>query len=56
MLDLTIRVSKGWRLITVPARVTIEPSIEMRVPAIEKAERFGVNIWPATVNEESIER
>ena len=50
MLDPTIRVPECWRLMTVPARVTAEPPAEMRVPAMEKAEGFGVNVWPATVN------
>ena len=35
---------------TVPATVTAGPPAEIVVPAIEKAEGFGVNVWPATVN------
>ena len=38
------------RQMTVPLIVTAGPSAEMVVPATEKAEGFGVNVWPATVN------
>ena len=39
----------GPRLMVVPSIVTAEPPTEMVVPAIEKAEGFGVNVWPAIV-------
>lgn len=31
--------------------ITAEPPAEMKVPAMEKAEGLGVNVWPATVTE-----
>ena len=34
----------------VPPITTAGPSTEMVVPAIVKAEGFGVNTWPATVS------
>ena len=40
----------------IPLIVTAGPSAEMVVPAIEKAEGFGVKVWPATVNASSAKR
>ncbi len=40
----------GPRLTMVPLIVMAGPSAEIVVPAMEKAEGFGVKVWPATVN------
>lgn len=33
-----------------PSTVTAGPPAEMVVPAMEKADGFGVKVWPATAN------
>lgn len=40
----------GPRLIAVPSTIIAGPPAEMTVPAMEKAEGFGVKVWPATAN------
>lgn len=49
VLDPTRRVPEGWRLMIVPFTVAAGPPAEMVVPAMEKTEGLGVNVWPATV-------
>ena len=44
-----INTPEGSRLTTVPSTVTAGPPAETAVPAIGKAEGFGVITWPATV-------
>lgn len=49
VLDPTIKVPEGRRLMTVPAMVTAGPPTEIVVPAMEKPEGLGVKIRPARV-------
>lgn len=44
MLDPTINVPEGRRLMIVPVMVTAGPPAEIVVPAMEKAEGLGVKI------------
>lgn len=49
VLEPMTRLPDGPRLTIVPSMVAAGPSAEIVVPAMENAEGFGVNIWPATV-------
>ena len=49
VLDPITKVLEGSSLITVPLTVAAGPPAEMVVPAMEKADGFGVNTWPATL-------
>lgn len=49
VLEPMTRLPDGPRLMIVPSMVAAGPSAKIVVPAMENAEGFGVNIWPATV-------
>lgn len=45
-----IKAPEGPRLITVPSVVAAGPTTEIVIPAMERAEGFGVIVWPAITN------
>ena len=49
VLEPITRVPDWLRLMMVPSTVAAGPPTEIVIPAMENAEGFGVNFWPATV-------
>lgn len=54
VLDATIKVLRGLRIMRVPAKVIAGPPAEVVVPAVENAVGLGLEDWPATVSGESV--
>lgn len=54
VLDPTIKMPEGLRLVLVPATVMAGPPAQIVVPAMENAVGLGVKVWPATVSGELV--